>query len=344
VPAIEFRPLRGISPPHRFFLQAAEGRAWLTRPTDAGKEEDMTSRIVLIACAGFLAIPPAIHAWGCEGHQIVATIAGRQLTPNARAQVNKLLRNNPIDPQLKRFCKSKGLTRMQDGATWADDVKKSNGTAEEHFIDIPRTDTSGDVAAACPNGKCITKAMSSNLDKLKSSSSSDGEKADALRYLLHYAGDIHQPLHCADNNDRGGNCVLVKAVTPRSQAKQAMHSAWDTAFVRQVMNGRQVTATAAALAKEFKTDIATWKSGSVDVDAWALEAHKLAEDDAYEKLPGGGPQAEPPANPPVDTCPVPAKPAIQLDAAYRNAAQRAIAEQLARGGARLALMLNSVWP
>src|SRR5262244_1504473 len=133
----------------------------------------MTRRIglILFVCAGFLALPATLHAWGCEGHQIVATIAAGQLTPNARAQVNKLLKNNPIDPQLQRFCKPQGLTNMQDGATWADDVKKSNGTAEEHFIDIPRTDTSGDVAAACPD-KCITEAMSRNLDTLQSSASS----------------------------------------------------------------------------------------------------------------------------------------------------------------------------
>lgn len=303
-------------------------------------------RTVLTACAciGFLTMPPALHAWGCEGHQIVAAIASGQLTPHARAEVDRLLRNNPIDPSLKRFCKSKGLTRMQDGATWADDVKKSNGTADEHFIDIPRTDTSGDVAAACPSDQCITKAMNNNLDMLKSDSSSDEEKADALRYLLHYAGDLHQPLHCIDNNDRGGNCVQVKGVTASSTAKKALHSVWDTAFVQQVMNGRSVKTTAKALSGKFETDIGGWTSGDVEVDAWALETHKAGEDVAYEKLPGGGPPAEPLAKPPIDTCPTPAKPAIALDAAYRKAATTTIAEQLARGGARLALILNSVWP
>jgi hypothetical protein len=303
----------------------------------------MTRRIVLIACVwtGFLAVPSAIHAWGCEGHQIVATIAGSQLTPNARAQVNKLLKNNPIDPHLQRFCKPQGLTNMQDGATWADDVKKSNGTADEHFIDIPRTDTSGNVEASCPaDGKCITQAMSRNLAKLKSSSSSDREKADALRYLLHYGGDLHQPLHCADNNDRGGNCVLVSAVTPSSRIEEKLHSVWDTAFVRGLLNGSSVTATATALSQKFKTNIATWKSGSVDVDAWALETHKIAEVVTYEKLPGGGPKPEPPG---VDNCSI-LLPAIPLDAAYRNSAKTTIAEQLAKGGARLALLLNSVWP
>ena len=308
----------------------------------------MRQRLVLIAIvcswAGFLAVPPALHAWGCEGHQIVATIAAGQLTPNARTQVNALLKNNPIAPSLKRFCKTSGLTNMQDGATWADDVKKSNGTDKEHFVDVPRTDTTGDLAAACPGDQCITRAIAKNIGILQSDASSDAQKADALRYLLHYAGDISQPLHCIDNNDRGGNCVLVKGATPPGKTKEKLHSVWDTAFVRQVMNGRSVGTTAAAIAKKFKTDIATWKTEEADPDAWALEAHEIGEDVAYEKLPGGGPDPEEPANPPSDTCSVPAPAAISLNTAYRNAAKAAITEQLAKGGARLALLLNSVWP
>jgi len=308
----------------------------------------MTTRSALIACVwtGFLAVPSAIHAWGCEGHQIVAAIAAGQLTANARAQVNKLLKNNPIDPHLKRFCNPHGLTNMQDGATWADDIKKSNGTDEEHYIDIPRTDTSGDVEASCPSsGKCITQAIDRNLATLKSSSSSDKEKAAALRYLIHYGGDLHQPLHCADNNDIGGNCVLVSAVTPSSKTEEKLHSVWDTAFVRALLNGSSVNATATALSQKFKTDIATWKSGSVDVDAWALETHKIAEAVTYKKLPGGGPKVEPPVHPQVKVCPFPpTDPTISLDASYRSNAKMTIAEQLAKGGARLALLLNSVWP
>jgi hypothetical protein len=305
----------------------------------------MKQRLVLIVCAGagFLALPSALHAWGCEGHQIVATIAAGQLTPNARAEVNALLKKNPIDPQLKRFCKPSGLTNMQDGATWADDVKHSNGTAEEHFIDVPRTDTEGDLAAVCPAGKCITEAMKRNLDKLKDSATPEAEKADAVRYLIHYAGDIHQPLHCIDNNDIGANCVMVKGVIPGSKTPEKLHSVWDTAFVRQVMNNRPITATASAIAKKFKSDIATWKSEDFDPDAWALETHEIGEDVGYEELPGA-PAAEPPANPPIHSCPAPAPPALTLNAAYRNDAKTAINEQLAKGGARLALLLNSVWP
>jgi hypothetical protein len=79
------------------------------------------------------------------------------------------------------------------------------------------------------------------------------------------------------------------------------------------------------------------------VDAWALESHKIAEDVAYEKLPGGGPKAEPPADPPVKTCPSPPGKSLKLDSGYGNAAETAVAEQLAKGGARLALLLlNSV--
>jgi hypothetical protein len=96
--------------------------------------------------------------------------------------------------------------------------------------------------------------------------------------------------------------------------------------------------------EQFESEIASLKSGNVDVDAWALESHQIAEDVAYRKLPGGGPEPEQPADPPVTACPSPPGPTFKLDAGYRNAAQTTIPEQLARGGARLALLLNSVWP
>jgi len=300
---------------------------------------------VLAACVwmGLLAVPPAAHAWGCQGHQIVATIARGRLTPHARAQVDALLRNNPIDPSLKRFCNPKGLSRMQDGATWADDVKKSNGTDREHFVDVPRTDSTGDLAAACPGDQCITRAVAKNMDVLKSGAASGAQKADALRYLLHYAGDLHQPLHCIDNNDRGGNCVPVRGVKPPSKAKEPLHSAWDKEFVQQVMNGRSLKTASSGLAGDFAADIDGWAADDVDVDAWALETHDLGED-AYVKLPGGGPAAEPPVSPPITECPKPDPDPIVLDAAYRDAAAATVAQQLAKGGARLAVLLNSVWP
>lgn len=302
------------------------------------------------ACVSLIAIiasaPTRVHGWGCDGHQIVAQIARKQLNATALDQADKLLRNDPIDNGLIRFCGSNNLSRFVDASTWADDVRETttfSHTRSWHFIDIPRADTSGNVGASCPTEGCVTKAITDEIATLKSTSASGTEKANALRFLIHFMGDIHQPLHCADNNDRGGNCVMVKRVTSSSTTKKKLHSVWDTAFVQQVMAGRTVKTTATSLSNEFSSEISTWKSAGVNLDAWALESHKLAEDVTYGKLPTAIP-VEAPAHPPIETCPVPAKPTISLNAAYRKASKDAIAPQLAKAGSRLAMVLNDVWP
>src|SRR5262249_7156760 len=153
--------------------------------------------------------PTRSHAWGCEGHQTVALIARQQLSDNARAQIDKLLRNNPIDPQLHRFCKSQGLTRFADASTWADDVRntsKGAKTAGWHSLDTPRGASRDQVPGFCPTDGCVTKAIAEQVDVLKSNAKGK-KKADALRFMIHFVGDVHQPLHCTTNSDRGGNCV-----------------------------------------------------------------------------------------------------------------------------------------
>ena len=62
--------------------------------------------------------------WGCEGHQIVALIASQHLTAQAREGVDQLLKDNPIDPSLSRFCQPVATEPMADSATWADDSKR----------------------------------------------------------------------------------------------------------------------------------------------------------------------------------------------------------------------------
>src|SRR5580658_603252 len=75
--------------------------------------------------------------WGCEGHQIIALIARAHLTPTASNVVDQLLRENPIDPALNRFCRDRPNDLMADSATWADDARNIEKTAEWHYIDIP---------------------------------------------------------------------------------------------------------------------------------------------------------------------------------------------------------------
>ncbi len=81
---------------------------------------------------------PAGRAWGCRGHETIAALAEKHLTPEAKQALLALLTANPIDPQLKRFCGERGLDPIVDAATWADDERtKEPATAAWHFIDIP---------------------------------------------------------------------------------------------------------------------------------------------------------------------------------------------------------------
>jgi S1/P1 Nuclease len=78
------------------------------------------------------------RAWRCKGHQTVARIAEKRLTPQARQFVEKLLVDNPADPQLKRYCGNATRDLMADASTWADDVRGTEKNGPWHYIDIPR--------------------------------------------------------------------------------------------------------------------------------------------------------------------------------------------------------------
>src|SRR2546421_663821 len=213
---------------------------------------------VLLAFAG-----PALP-WGCEGHQTIALIALQQLTPNAGAAAARLLQGMPAYPLLHRFCGSSGLVPFADMSTWADDIRgKRKETAPWHYIDIPlgvSRDRMYDYCDAATG--CVTRVIRGQMDVLRSATASDAEKAEALMFVIHLVGDLHQPLHAANNNDRGGNCVPVAYLS--SQPKQIgsgenfrpnLHGVWDTELVDQVAKGRGATEFAGALALEFAADI-----------------------------------------------------------------------------------------
>ncbi len=106
----------------------------------------------LIALAEF-ASAPAAQAWGCKGHQTVALIAEKHLTPEANQMVQTLLKGNPIDPALKRYCGDATRDAMADASTWPDDVRGQAKNGPWHYIDIPRGAKRGPLADYCGSGQ-----------------------------------------------------------------------------------------------------------------------------------------------------------------------------------------------
>lgn len=309
---------------------------------------------VLATALGLLWSSTPAWSWGCEGHETVAYVARAQLSSDARKQADSLLRNNPIDPKLKRLCTSAGLTRFADASTWADDVRTERPkTADWHFVDIPRGSTRNQLSTFCASGGCVTKAITDAVNMLKTGSNR-AAKAEALRFLIHFAGDIHQPLHCTTNNDRGGNCVRgsllngKSSCTSKGKCTPNLHAIWDTNLIKSDPHFTSPKQFATHLATSFQSQIPTWQQGTTNVEDWAWESQQAAEQAAYSQLPDPIPVQNPQ---PVAECSDPASvfvtiPGLNetLKQPYEDAARPVIEEQLAKAGTRLAMLLNSVWP
>lgn len=307
-------------------------------------------RRFFLICAFFFSTNPA-WAWGCKGHQTVAVIADRQLTPQAQQLVEKLLSENPIDPQLKRYCGNSTRDLLVDASTWPDDVRNELKNGSWHFIDIPRGTPRGPLGPFCGPGSCVTKAIADQLAVLKDKSADPRKRADAVRYLIHFVADLHMPLHASTNNDEGGNCDPVRYFRRQPQEHRGyyspnLHALWDTAILERDMEGADPSEYADFLARHFSGDFDKWKTAGIRVDDWAWESHDLAESVAYGDL-----------NPKI-SIEVPAsvlsctdannigERMLQLHLAigehYQGVAAHVIQKQLARAGVRLAMILNDV--
>ncbi len=283
-------------------------------------------RTVWLAC---VAVAGALHptsasAWGYEGHRVIADIARAYLTPAARAKVDALLAadTDTLTP-----------SDMASRSTWADTWRGAGHreTAKWHFVDveIDHPDlkaacygfpSSGPLASAGPADDCVVDKVDAFTAELAAASTPQAERILALKYVLHFVGDLHQPLHAGDNHDRGGNCVPVALGGPRTTN---LHSYWDTAVVEGL--GRDPVALAAKLRAQITpAQQAAWQQG--DARVWAAESFAVARATVY--------QAGSPPGCSSDAAP------ITLPAGYAASSEKAAALQLQRAGVRLAFVLN----
>lgn len=304
-----------------------------------------------------LATVPSAWAWGCKGHEIVALIAEAHLNPRAHAMA-LILADGPIGPTLSRYCKEPGLDPFVDSSTWADDERTVlPDTAPWHFIDIPRGAPESSISEYCPPATgCVISALASQLVILRDSNAAPQARADALRFIIHFVGDIHQPLHDTTNNDRGGNCVPVaffdhvsKETNPTFETYNPnLHEVWDVEILERSLNGESPQQAADDLNQKFQGQIRAWQSQSQNFNSWAWEGHQIAERIVYEQLPVKIAIESPR---PIDSCADDDHISTRmlnlnenLAADYQNAAAPVAREQLAKAGIRLAALLNSIWP
>jgi hypothetical protein len=285
---------------------------------------------LLLVFAALAASPAKVTAWGDDGHKAVALIAEHYLMPDAKRQVDALLAAD-----------TDNLTQhdIADAATWADRYREANhrrdnyeATRRWHYVDLEIDDP--DIDAACYGRKplpadtpaslgdknaCVVDKINQFAAELAAPDTDVEERILALKFLLHFVGDLHQPLHAADHGDAGGNKVRVTVDGFDHKARDELHGYWDKQFVEAL--GRPPSALARhLLAQITPQQAAQWQQGAAD--DWAWEAFNIAIDDVY-------------GDPPLS------KDAPQhLDAAYVERAERAVTLQLCRAGVRLAVVLN----
>ena len=292
---------------------------------------------------------PEARAWGCKGHQTVALIAEKHLTPEARQMVETLLKNNPIDPKLKRYCGDAVHDAMADSSTWPDDVRGEKKNGPWHYIDIPRGAQRGPLEAYCGEEGCVTRAIAEQAAILKDKNADAAKRADALRYVMHFVGDLHQPLHSSTNADEGGNCVPVKFFRrqPRERGhgySPNLHALWDTAIPERDMEGADPPEYADTLDAAFASEIEAWQKAGIHVEDWAWESHERAESNVYGGL---GPKIPIEPRVLVHSCTDDNNIGARLlalhlaaGAPYQEQAAPVVEEQIAKAGLRLAMILN----
>lgn len=148
-------------------------------------------------------------AWGNEGHQIVALIADRHLTPVAKRKVQQLLALEP------------GAT-LASISTWADE-HRSPATAAWHYVNLPKGNCRYDPARDCPDGRCVVAAIERQVAIYRSNANPE-EQLKALKYIVHLVADVHQPLHAGYADDKGGNTYQLQAFGRGTN----LHALWDT--------------------------------------------------------------------------------------------------------------------
>ena len=286
--------------------------------------------LLTVALMLMTAAPAPASAWGAEGHRIVARIAMQLLRPAAREEVEDLLGNDRLDAV----------------ALFADDVRgnREHGDRPEtklwHFADIPLNEQFNPNARYCkrsPWGDCIVEALDRFNDVLHNDFSDfptdrleyENSREEALKFVVHFVGDLHQPLHCADKNgDGGGNRRRVIFFDDESN----LHSVWDSGILRRAMrnDGLTLTAYARRLANGLTSQQKSFADSTTRVTRaqiieWANESHNVARDGLYVGVAENINE--------VST----------LGQPYFDANRGRIDNQLKLGGVRLARILNSAF-
>ena len=276
----------------------------------------------LVACVAALALLFAapVAAYWEYGHETVAKVAWQQMRPDTRRAVAQLLRqgrllDTPTCP----------VATIEQASIWADCIKP----LDERFayayswhyqnVDICQP---FDLKVPCKDGHCVSAQIERQARLLADPAVPQREKLMALAFLVHFVGDLHQPMHAGDHGDLGGNKVAANYGLIGGRTN--LHSIWDGWLAERAITTPPAGAAnlLAALSPEQRAAI-----GGGSVEDWSREMWGKARDLAYKTIIG-----DPCGTAPVDR--------PTLTEAQVQALIPAVREDVVEGGIRLARLLD----
>jgi nuclease S1 len=271
----------------------------------------LSAALVIAFLAGVYA--PPVGAWAAQGHRLVATLAAERLTPVARRNVAWLL----------------GSQTLADISSWADRyVDAQYQTFYWHFLNIPPEATSYDRERDCPRQPgvaagargdiwrdCAVDRILYHQARIADPALDRADRAIALKFLVHFVGDLHQPFH-ALGVGHGANDVLVSVFGSDTCGNYPcnLHSVWDGGLIahRHLDDAQYLTALNTLIRQNG------WEARPPGGPAeWAMQSHDLGN---AALLPQGG----------------------QVDDAYYRAQIPVVDQRMALAGVRLAAVLNEM--
>ena len=237
---------------------------------------------------------PDSAAWGPQGHRVIGFIADGHLKP----EVKELI--------AEKF----NINSLADVATWADRTrKKRKEESSWHYTNIEEGQWTYDAQRDCPDRACVTEKIHEFSSILRSTPLR--ERKDALKFLVHFVGDVHQPLHLGNLKDRGGGTLrfLYKGEAT------SLHYLWDGGLID--WGEISLLKYAARLnGRVSEAEVSTWSLSTVS--DWANESRSLALKVAYSVDKEG------------------------LSKAYIKRGREVINLRLTQAGVRLAHLLNTI--
>jgi hypothetical protein len=270
--------------------------------------------LALLAAVAALLPAPALAYWE-YGHETVAQIAYRNVKPETRAAIDRLLTKQALLETPK--CPARTI---EQASVWADCIKpgpRFSYAYSWHYQNISICKPF-ELKTACADGHCVSAQIDRDVKLLKDQSVPVRERVMALAFLIHFVGDLHMPLHAADRGDLGGNRFKA-AYGAYAPEKLNLHSVWDGWLAERAIS------TAPSLVRAYTPAERTIAAGTTE--DWSRETWQVARDVVYATALGGDPCGEVPER-------------AKLDAATIDALVAPAREQVVRGGLRLARLLD----